>query len=247
MGSWFSRPERRLLMIGPEYAGKTTLLYHFKVGQDVQAVPTVGYNVEAVKFQNTRVTVYDFGGKDRIMRLGNIYADRTADGLIFVVDSAALTGGALTEVIEQLNGSLVQWNTKKVLLILANKQDLPGAMDPAEVGNALKLSELPSAWRHHAGLVEKAAAKEGFTKLAQAEARTGASQAPAMERELHLGRPVSELSADTFAAMERPTAARGKVIRAVGEGQGERHCVVSERQRRSLALLGGLKQWKVIL
>ncbi|CAL1138784.1 unnamed protein product [Cladocopium goreaui] len=148
MGAWFSRNDRRsrrLLMIGPAYAGKTTLLYHFKLGEHVQAIPTVGYNVEAVRFQNTTFTVFDIAGKDRIMRLGNIYADRSADGLIFVVDSSTSS----QEATEQLHRGILQWNTKKVLLILANKQDLEGAMDVDQLSLALKLSELPGDWTYH--------------------------------------------------------------------------------------------------
>uniref|UniRef100_A0A673H7Q5 Uncharacterized protein n=1 Tax=Sinocyclocheilus rhinocerous TaxID=307959 RepID=A0A673H7Q5_9TELE len=42
------RGEMRILMLGLDAAGKTTILYKLKLGQSVTTIPTVGFNVETV-------------------------------------------------------------------------------------------------------------------------------------------------------------------------------------------------------
>jgi len=51
MGNW-NVSEAKILMVGLDAAGKTTILYKLKVNEVVQTIPTVGFNVESVKFQN---------------------------------------------------------------------------------------------------------------------------------------------------------------------------------------------------
>ena len=48
-GKLFGKKDVRILMVGLDAAGKTTILYRLKLG-DVQAtVPTIGFNVETVE------------------------------------------------------------------------------------------------------------------------------------------------------------------------------------------------------
>lgn len=49
-------------MLGLDGAGKTTILYKLKVGEVVQSVPTIGFNMETVEFKNIRFSVWDIGG-----------------------------------------------------------------------------------------------------------------------------------------------------------------------------------------
>uniref|UniRef100_A0A3P8UAI9 Uncharacterized protein n=1 Tax=Amphiprion percula TaxID=161767 RepID=A0A3P8UAI9_AMPPE len=56
--------EMRILMLGLDAAGKTTILYKLKLGQSVTTIPTVGFNVETllkrpqdVCFSTTEVSV----------------------------------------------------------------------------------------------------------------------------------------------------------------------------------------------
>ena len=44
-----SKQDMRILMLGLDAAGKTTILYKFKVGEVVTTVPTIGFNVETVR------------------------------------------------------------------------------------------------------------------------------------------------------------------------------------------------------
>ncbi len=49
-GRFFGRTEMRILMVGLDAAGKTTILYKFKLGEVVTTIPTIGFNVETVCF-----------------------------------------------------------------------------------------------------------------------------------------------------------------------------------------------------
>ena len=70
MGILFSRlfdkfvgkKDMKILMLGLDAAGKTTILYKLKLGEVVSSVPTIGFNVETVEYKNIRFTVWDVGG-----------------------------------------------------------------------------------------------------------------------------------------------------------------------------------------
>ncbi|ETW16931.1 ADP-ribosylation factor 1 [Plasmodium falciparum Santa Lucia] len=82
----FQKKDVRILMVGLDAAGKTTILYKVKLGEVVTTIPTIGFNVETVEFRNISFTVWDVGGQDKIRPLWRHYYSNT-DGLIFVVDS----------------------------------------------------------------------------------------------------------------------------------------------------------------
>ena len=46
---FFGKDEMRVLMLGLDAAGKTTVLYRLKLGEVVASVPTIGFNVEQVE------------------------------------------------------------------------------------------------------------------------------------------------------------------------------------------------------
>merc|ERR1739849_447 len=76
----------RILMVGLDAAGKTTILYKLKLGEVVTTIPTIGFNVETVEYKNLSFTVWDVGGQDKIRPLWRHYYQGT-NGPIFVVDS----------------------------------------------------------------------------------------------------------------------------------------------------------------
>ena len=45
-------------MLGLDAAGKTTILYKLKLGQSVNTIPTVGFNVETVTYKNVKFNVW---------------------------------------------------------------------------------------------------------------------------------------------------------------------------------------------
>ncbi len=58
----FKQREARILMLGLDAAGKTTILFKLKLGEVVQSIPTIGFNVETVTFKNIKFNVWDVGG-----------------------------------------------------------------------------------------------------------------------------------------------------------------------------------------
>ena len=58
MSKVFGNKEMRILMLGLDAAGKTTILYKLKLGQSVNTIPTVGFNVETVTYKNVKFNVW---------------------------------------------------------------------------------------------------------------------------------------------------------------------------------------------
>ena len=69
----FGKKEMRILMVGLDAAGKTTILYKLKLGEVVTTIPTIGFNVETVEYKNISFTVWDVGGQDKIRPLWRHY------------------------------------------------------------------------------------------------------------------------------------------------------------------------------
>merc|ERR1711869_72395 len=139
-GKLFGKKDVRILMVGLDAAGKTTILYKLKLGEVVTTIPTIGFNVETVEYKNISFTVWDIGGQDRIRKLWRHYYQGT-QGLIFVVDSN--DRDRIEDAREELMKLLPEDAMRDaVILVLANKQDLPNAMTPAEVTEKLGLYNL---------------------------------------------------------------------------------------------------------
>lgn len=137
---FFGKKQIRILMIGLDAAGKTTILYKLKLGEIVTTVPTIGFNVESVEYKNICFTVWDVGGQDKIRRLWRHYFQNT-QGIIFVIDSNDRDRAA--EASKEL------WNLMQddhlrsaALLIFANKQDLPSAMTVSELTDRLQIRQM---------------------------------------------------------------------------------------------------------
>jgi len=136
----FGRKDMRILMVGLDAAGKTTILYKLKLGEIVTTIPTIGFNVETVEYKNINFTVWDVGGQDKIRPLWRHYFQNT-QGLIFVVDSNDRE--RINEANEELQKMLNEDELRDaVLLVFCNKQDLPNAMSVAEVTDKLGLHSL---------------------------------------------------------------------------------------------------------
>eukprot|EP01107_Rhizomastix_libera_P014816 TRINITY_DN49_c0_g1_i2.p1 TRINITY_DN49_c0_g1~~TRINITY_DN49_c0_g1_i2.p1 ORF type:complete len:189 (-),score=45.78 TRINITY_DN49_c0_g1_i2:124-663(-) len=136
----FGKKDMRILMVGLDAAGKTTILYKLKLGEIVTTIPTIGFNVETVEYRNINFTVWDVGGQDKIRPLWRHYFQNT-QGLIFVVDSNDRE--RVVEAHDELNKMLNEDELRDaVLLVFANKQDLPQAMSVAEVTDKLGLHNI---------------------------------------------------------------------------------------------------------
>ena len=133
--------ECRTLMLGLDAAGKTTILYKLKLGEVRTNVPTIGFNTEEVSYKNLTLQVWDIGGQDKIRKLWGHYYEGT-HCLIFVVDSSDRS--RLAEVREELHHVLSDDRMHNAsVLVYANKQDLPGAANAAELAQKLDLAGMP--------------------------------------------------------------------------------------------------------
>ncbi|KAJ6762370.1 ARF6/ARFB-FAMILY SMALL GTPASE, partial [Salix koriyanagi] len=84
----FGNTEMRVVMLGLDAAGKTTILYKLHIGEVLSTVPTIGFNVEKVQYKNVVFIVLDVGGQGahKLRPLWRHFFHDT-DGLIYVVDS----------------------------------------------------------------------------------------------------------------------------------------------------------------
>ncbi|XP_075900478.1 ADP-ribosylation factor 4 [Nelusetta ayraudi] len=136
----FGKKQMRILMVGLDAAGKTTILYKLKLGEIVTTIPTIGFNVETVEYKNICFTVWDVGGQDKIRPLWRHYFQNT-QGLIFVVDSNDRE--RVEESAEELKKMIQEDELKDaIILVFANKQDLPNAMGVSELTDKLGLNSM---------------------------------------------------------------------------------------------------------
>ena len=127
MGFLFSKlangpTEKKLLMLGLDNAGKTTLLYKLKLGDVVKTTPTIGFNLEQVSYKKLKFSVWDLGGQDRIRPLWRHYY-QGMKGIIFVLDSNDLE--RCNEALDEVKLLTTEDQLKDCpILIYLNKIDL---------------------------------------------------------------------------------------------------------------------------
>lgn len=104
-----------------------------------------GFNVEHVAYKNIDMTMWDVGGQTKLRHLWHHYYEGS-NALIYVVDSNDVD--RLEEAREELHGILSSdaFPSDAVVLVFANKQDLPSASPPSDVAAALGLPELRRKW-----------------------------------------------------------------------------------------------------
>lgn len=137
LATLFSDKEARILVLGLDNAGKTTILYRLQVGEVVSTIPTIGFNVETVQYNNIKFQVWDLGGQTSIRPYWRCYYPNT-QAIIYVVDSSDTERMSIAQ--EEFHAILQEEELKDaIILIYANKQDLPGALDAAAVTEALNL------------------------------------------------------------------------------------------------------------
>ncbi|KAG2387594.1 hypothetical protein C9374_001188 [Naegleria lovaniensis] len=132
--------EVRILILGLDNAGKTTILYRLQVGEAVTTIPTIGFNVETITYKNIKFQVWDLGGQTSIRPYWRCYYANT-DAIIYVVDSSDRDRMGIAK--EELFAMLDEKELKdSILLIMANKQDAKNAMSVEQVSEQLNLSKI---------------------------------------------------------------------------------------------------------
>ncbi|GMN52155.1 hypothetical protein TIFTF001_021298 [Ficus carica] len=171
--SLFGNKEARILVLGLDNAGKTTILYRLQMGEVVSTIPTIGFNVETVQYNNIKFQVWDLGGQTSIRILSsensikacqksawivlgitvismdhyNLYRPYwrcyfpNTQAIIYVIDSSDTDRLAIAK--EEFHAILEEEELRgAVVLIFANKQDLPGALDDAAITESLELHKI---------------------------------------------------------------------------------------------------------
>eukprot|EP00057_Strongylocentrotus_purpuratus_P008780 XP_011663254.1 PREDICTED: LOW QUALITY PROTEIN: ADP-ribosylation factor-like protein 3 [Strongylocentrotus purpuratus] len=130
--------ELRVLLLGLDNAGKTTILKFLSNESHDNISPTQGFNIKSVNANGLKLNVWDIGGQRKLRPYWKNYIQST-DVLIYVIDSCDRdrfeeTGLELQDLLEEepLQGTPV--------LIYANKQDLLGAASPADLSDDEALS-----------------------------------------------------------------------------------------------------------
>ncbi|URD79446.1 ARF [Musa troglodytarum] len=122
--SLFGNREARILVLGLDNAGKTTILYRLQMGEVVSTIPTIGFNVETVQYNNIKFQVWDLGGQTSIRPYWRCYFPNT-QAVIYVVDSSDTD--RLVTAKDEFHAIL---------------EDLPGALDDAAITEALELHKI---------------------------------------------------------------------------------------------------------
>lgn len=137
------KKDSRIVMLGLDAAGKTTILYKLKLDETVSTIPTIGFNVETVKHsKKVSFTVWDIGGQQKLRPLWRHYL-KGADGLIFVVDCFDFS--RVDEVREELSNLLSMPEMQDVpIMIFGNKQDMRGAVNPPQLIEQLHMNRYNS-------------------------------------------------------------------------------------------------------
>jgi small GTP-binding protein len=136
LGLW--RKSGKLLFLGLDNAGKTTILYRLNLNETIVTMPTVGFNVERVKYKKIEFTVWDIGGQDCVRSLWKHYYAGT-EGIIFVVDASDIE--RMDDAKEEVQHLFIQEELRNIpMLVFANKQDLPNALSAHELATRLGLT-----------------------------------------------------------------------------------------------------------
>jgi len=135
-----SDSEARILVLGLDNSGKTTILKKLSDEDITHIMPTQGFNIKSLMHDGFKLNVWDIGGQKSIRPYWRNYFDQT-DALIYVIDSADRrrleeTGVEIQQLLDEERLASVP------VLIMANKQDLLSAATPAEITTELGLGDI---------------------------------------------------------------------------------------------------------
>ncbi|KAL0343290.1 UNVERIFIED_CONTAM: ADP-ribosylation factor-like protein 2 [Sesamum angustifolium] len=131
--------EMRILMVGLDNSGKTTIVMKIN-GEDTSIIsPTLGFNIKTISYQKYTLNIWDVGGQKTIRSYWRNYFEQT-DGLVWVVDSSDLR--RLNDCKYELDNLLKEERLSGAsLLVFANKQDIQGSLSPDEIAKVVTLAK----------------------------------------------------------------------------------------------------------
>merc|ERR1719242_2298427 len=132
--------EARVLMLGLDNAGKTTILKKLSEEDITHIMPTQGFNIKSLNHDGVKLNVWDIGGQKTIRPYWSNYFE-CSDALVYVIDSSDRR--RLEESGQELRELLAEDKLGGIpLLIFANKQDLLQATPADEITEALALGTI---------------------------------------------------------------------------------------------------------
>mmetsp|Transcript_27973 Transcript_27973/g.59450 ORF Transcript_27973/g.59450 Transcript_27973/m.59450 type:complete len:194 (-) Transcript_27973:34-615(-) len=142
--SWLTeQEERRMVILGIDNAGKTTMLEQLKAAFGLPAlapekvVPTIGMNIGKIKVDGVQAVLWDLGGQLSLRSLWHNYFAEV-EGIMFLIDSQ--DRARMVEAKEALYGILRHPELAGVpLLVVANKQDMAEAVGVSEISQLFEL------------------------------------------------------------------------------------------------------------
>jgi ADP-ribosylation factor-like protein 2 len=135
--------EIRVLVVGLDNAGKTTIVKKISGESIDEIAPTLGFNISTLALNGFQLNVWDVGGQKTLRTFWRNYFEKT-DVLVWVVDSTDLKRlrDCKVELMDILKEEKLAGAS---LLVFANKQDVIGAMTAEEIATALDLTNTCSS------------------------------------------------------------------------------------------------------
>mmetsp|Transcript_42656 Transcript_42656/g.98785 ORF Transcript_42656/g.98785 Transcript_42656/m.98785 type:complete len:182 (+) Transcript_42656:107-652(+) len=147
--------EARILMLGLDNAGKTTILKKLSEEDISHIMPTQGFNIKSLVQDGIKLNVWDIGGQKTIRPYWSNYFE-SSDALVYVIDSSDKrrleeSGSELRELLaeDKLGGI--------PMLVFANKQDLLQATPADEIAESLNMAAI----KDRTWTIQACSAKEG--------------------------------------------------------------------------------------
>lgn len=137
--------EARILLLGLESVGKTTLLYRLKLGETIKTTPTIGFNVETFQYRDLFLNAWDLGFGGKMRPLCQHYY-KGSNAVVIMIDSCDRE--RLEEVAYDVIKPALKSDDLKdaIFLFLANKSDLENGMTIQEISDLLALHNLKRKW-----------------------------------------------------------------------------------------------------
>ncbi|KAH0278888.1 ARF/SAR superfamily, partial [Aureobasidium melanogenum] len=132
--------EMRILMLGLDNSGKTSIVKNI-MGEDINTVsPTLGFIIKTIDYDGYKLNIWDVGGQKTLRTYWKNYFEKT-DTLIWVVDGTDRE--RIDDCRQELEGLLLQERLMGAsLLVFMNKSDVAGCMSSEEIRKALRLDTI---------------------------------------------------------------------------------------------------------
>ena len=128
MGNWITnvwdrlfgeKRDMKIVVVGLDAAGKTTILNKMRFDEVMQTAPTIGVNTEDIQVKNVQIKVFDLAGQEKMRSVWKYYYS-SIEGIIFVIDASNVE--RVQEAKDELLKLLANEEAKNVpCLIFANK------------------------------------------------------------------------------------------------------------------------------